>query len=136
MTRATLAYEETPLSAAALKQYRGSVLLYCNGKRHEIAAADAQMTLLEWLRSEGYTGTKLGCGEGGCGACTVVAVGADGVPRASNACLRLLRACEGDADAVVLLDDTFAALEGAKPGRSRVRSCGAHVTFMVVERAL
>ena len=33
MTRATLAYEETPLSAAALKQYRGSVLLYCNGKR-------------------------------------------------------------------------------------------------------
>jgi len=91
MTRATLAYEETPLSAAALKQYRGSVLLYCNGKRHEIAAADAQMTLLEWLRSEGYTGTKLGCGEGGCGACTVVLSsrgdGSEVRHSAVNACL-------------------------------------------------
>ena len=39
----------------------------------------------------------MGCGEGGCGACSVIAVGPDEpqTPQAINACLRLLCACDG-----------------------------------------
>lgn len=47
----------------------------------------------------GFTGTKLGCGEGGCGACTVLlsSAEADGAlhHRAVNACLCPLYAAEG-----------------------------------------
>ena len=50
------------------------ILFYLNGKcidlRH--SKVNPQFTLLQFLRSYGLTGTKLGCGEGGCGACTVM----------------------------------------------------------------
>jgi len=43
-----------------------------NGREHEIAAA-AGRTLLDVLRTDlGRTGAKPGCGEGACGACTVL----------------------------------------------------------------
>ena len=47
---------------------------------------------------EGLTGTKLGCGEGGCGACTVMVSSWEGgsiLHRAVNACLCPLYAVEG-----------------------------------------
>jgi nicotinate dehydrogenase subunit B len=43
-----------------------------NGTRHQVTAAPGQ-TLLELLRDDlELTGSKLGCGEGACGACTVL----------------------------------------------------------------
>ena len=46
--------------------------IHVNGKRHAIDA-DAGATLLSVLRDElGLTGTKFGCGEGECRACTVL----------------------------------------------------------------
>jgi len=95
-----LSYEvPSPLEPSALKKYRGSVLIYVNGTRHEVAAADSNGTLLEWLRGAGYTGTKLGCGEGGCGACTVMLStrvhGSSEVRHAAvNACLMPLPAAD------------------------------------------
>ena len=47
-------------------------VLRVNGQRHEIEG-DAADSLLSVLRYElGLTGSKFGCGEGHCGACTVL----------------------------------------------------------------
>ena len=45
-----------------------SPILYVNGKRHVMPQGKAEQTLLAYLRGLGLNGTKLGCGEGGCGA--------------------------------------------------------------------
>lgn len=49
--------------------------LHVNGRTVEINA-DSERTLLEVLREDlGLTGSKYGCGEGQCGACTVLVDG-------------------------------------------------------------
>lgn len=71
------------------------LVLSVNGTEHRISNPSPSLLLSDFLRSLGLTGVKVACGEGGCGACTVIIVGADGEPRAINACLRLLCACDG-----------------------------------------
>ncbi|XVF05029.1 hypothetical protein REPUB_Repub05bG0136100 [Reevesia pubescens] len=44
-----------------------------NGQRFELSEVDPSTTLLEFLRSQTpFKSVKLGCGEGGCGACVVL----------------------------------------------------------------
>jgi len=60
-----------------------------NGEAHE--APDVGRNLLSFIRYDlGLTGTKYGCGEGLCGACTVLV---DGQPL--RACLTTVRAVAG-----------------------------------------
>ena len=72
-----------------------------NGEPIEVAGVSPQTTLLEYLRDERrLTGTKEGCAEGDCGACTVVLAqrAGDGVAwKPINACIRLLPSVDGKA---------------------------------------
>ena len=71
-----------------------------NGTPVELSDVPPMMTLLDWLRGPaGLTGTKEGCGEGDCGACTVVVEkhGRDGTidRMAINACLTMVGQLDG-----------------------------------------
>jgi xanthine dehydrogenase small subunit len=61
------------------------------------AAIRPDTTLLEWLRTKArLTGTKEGCAEGDCGACTVLVSRADGAGyAATNSCILSLGQIEG-----------------------------------------
>lgn len=81
-----------------------------NGETIELDATDPTVTLLDWLReTRGLTGTKEGCNEGDCGACTVMVTDAE-TRRALNACILFLPQLHGKAVRTV---EGFASPEGA-----------------------
>ncbi|MGY3438907.1 MULTISPECIES: xanthine dehydrogenase small subunit [unclassified Marinovum] len=68
-----------------------------NGEPVRFRPDTPTMTLLDWLREErGLTGTKEGCNEGDCGACTVMVQDDSGI-RALNACILFLPQLDGKA---------------------------------------
>ena len=82
---------DPPKVAAPLKfARRMPITIRVNGS--DVASeVPARTTLLDWLRETvGLNGTKKGCNEGACGACTVLVDG-----RRMNGCLTLAAQCDG-----------------------------------------
>ncbi|MDO9639574.1 MAG: xanthine dehydrogenase small subunit [Pseudotabrizicola sp.] len=73
------------------------IAFHLNGAPVRVSDEAPTRTLLDWLReSRGLTGTKEGCNEGDCGACTVMVTDANG-SRALNACILFLPQLDGKA---------------------------------------
>lgn len=73
-----------------------NVTFLLNGETVQVEAEPTR-TLLDWLREDaGLCGTKEGCNEGDCGACTVMVTDGDGA-KALNACILFLPQLHGKA---------------------------------------
>ena len=95
-----------------------------NGRPVVVRDPSPITTLADYLRSPGVglTGTKVSCGEGGCGACTVMLASTEGpgphLDRAINACLHPL--CEMDGMAVTTIEGVGSASAGYNPVQERL----------------
>ncbi len=71
-----------------------------NGEPVDVDGGDPHVSLLQWLRASGRTGSKEGCAEGECGACAVALVRADNQGRVRfdsvNSCLIPLAVADGE----------------------------------------
>ena len=84
----------TQRTASGTSAQAATMTLTVNGKTRDASTAHPMKRLLDVLREDcGLTGTKEGCGEGECGACTVLIDGVAGelVPRAGRAGRRRAR---------------------------------------------
>ncbi|MER0236987.1 xanthine dehydrogenase small subunit [Fulvimarina sp. MAC8] len=94
-----------------------------NGEERSVSGLSATTTLLRYLReTERLTGTKEGCAEGDCGACTVLISENDGQGglkrRPVNACIQFLPAMNGRAIETVEKLGSHRGADGAKALRT------------------
>jgi len=79
--------------------YSNELIFWLNGNKVTLSNPDPTLLLVDYLHSIGLTGTKVGCGQGGCGACTVMLshrlTEDEVIHQSVNSCLRLLVAVDG-----------------------------------------
>src|SRR5436305_8364047 len=96
------------------------LVFWLNGRKVVIPNPDPAVLLTDYLHGIGLTGTKVGCGQGGCGACTVMLSHRDPasggpVHRAINSCLRPL--CGVDGMAVTTTEGIGSVQRGLDPSQ-------------------
>ena len=70
-------------------------IIIINGSPVDVSGVPIHQSILEYLRTSGRTGSKVGCNEGDCGACTLLLLENDGSQRAINGCLALVASLVG-----------------------------------------
>ena len=93
-------YDRLLAGLAQAETYKREITFVLDGEATTLRDVDPQLLLIDYLHMIDKGGTKLVCGEGGCGACTVMLTSWDSdretmVKRNINACLHLLCACDG-----------------------------------------
>ncbi|XP_063588837.1 xanthine dehydrogenase/oxidase-like [Penaeus indicus] len=116
------------------ERFSDTLVFFVNGRKIVDSSVDAGCTLLTYLRTKLLlTGTKLGCGEGGCGACTVMLSRydpeQDTIKHYSvNACLTLVASVHGLA--VTTVEGVGSLRQGLHPVQERLtRAHGSQCGF-------
>ena len=112
-----------------LSKWRTTAAFKVNGVEYQISGSSIspRMSLAEYIRKYvGLTGTKIGCNEGGCGACTVILTHeVDSVTShvPINACLRPVGSCDGMS--ITTIEGIGTKKIGLHPIQSRMVACNA-----------
>jgi len=89
----------TAASQSGADSQENEIRFVLDGEIHTVRGIDPNTTVLSYLREHlRRTGTKEGCAEGDCGACTVVVAELDGDRvrfRAINSCIKFLPTLDG-----------------------------------------
>lgn len=115
------------MAVADTPAFRNSIRFILDGEVIEITGVDPNRTVLQFLREDLVrTGTKEGCAEGDCGACTVVIADIDAsgnrlATRAVNSCIQFLPTLDGKE--LVTVESLGGAERALHPAQSAMIEC-------------
>eukprot|EP00450_Noctiluca_scintillans_P002747 CAMPEP_0194493158 /NCGR_PEP_ID=MMETSP0253-20130528/11460_1 /TAXON_ID=2966 /ORGANISM="Noctiluca scintillans" /LENGTH=1391 /DNA_ID=CAMNT_0039334111 /DNA_START=75 /DNA_END=4250 /DNA_ORIENTATION=- len=108
-------------------EWHDVVRFWVNGKEFKVDNPSPSVTLLDWMREKQGMTVHLGCGEGGCGACTVALGLPSGKTVPINSCLR--RLCAVDGCNIVTTQGLGSVQDGVHPLQDAIAQNGTQCGF-------